>query len=141
MSWNGFALTGYAPDSFIRISRNSDVLKETIGAAGELALTKVADKTGTLELELLQTSETNLILSAILLGTEFEGDVIPVGQFILQDLSGSVLVIATNTYLKQAPEIELGADQNSKVWTFGCEELRYSSTPDGFNPEFTGFSL
>ena len=141
VSFNGIAITGFAPDSFIRLRRNSEVITETVGAAGELSLTKVADKTGEIEIELLQTSESNISLSALLLATEFGGGLIPVGEIIILDESGSNTTLAHNAYIKAAPEIELGAEQNSRTWKFGCEELVYTNVPSGFVPDFKGFTL
>lgn len=141
VSFSGIAISGFAPDSFIRIRRNSDILNETVGSQGELSLTKIADKTGEIEIELLQTSESNILLSGILLGFEFGTASIPVGELIIQEPSGSNFTIAHNAYIKMAPEIELGADQNSRVWTFGCEELVYTSAPAGFSPEVSGLTL
>lgn len=139
ISFNGIAITGYAPDSFVRLRRNSDILGETVGAAGELSLTKIADRTGEVEIELMQTSESNLLLSGIALLTE-NGGPITVGVLMIQDPSGSVLATALNAYIKSHPEVELGADQNSKTWTFGCEILEYSSTPAGHDAGYTGFT-
>lgn len=138
ISFNGIAITGVAPDSFVRLRRNSDLLGETVGAAGELSLTKIADRTGEVEIELMQTSGSNLLLSAVALATE-NGGPVTVGVLMIQDPSGSVLATALNAYLKSLPEVELGADQNSKTWTFGCEVLEYTSTPPGVNSGFTGF--
>ena len=140
VSWQGIAITGFAEDTMIRISRNEDVLTETVGARGELSLTKNANKTGEIEIELMQTSESNLALSA-LLNTMEQGGVIPVGQLIIQEPSGSNITVANNAYLKGTPDIELGMEQYSKVWTFGCENLLFTDLPDGFIPDLTGFSL
>ena len=137
ISFNGFPVTGFAPDSFIRLRRNSDLLGETVGAAGELSLTKIADRTGEIEIELMQTSESNFVLSAVALATE-NGGPITVGVLMIQDPSGSVLATALNAYIKAMPEVELGADQNSKTWMFGCETLEYTATPPGFLSDYTG---
>lgn len=141
VSFNGIAITGFAPDSFIRIRRNSDVLYETVGSQGELSLTKNADKTGEIEIELLQTAESNIELSALLFGTEFGGGLIPVGEIVIEDPSGSNLTVAHNAYIKMTPEIDLGNEQNSRTWTFGCEELVYTSLPAGFSPDFSGLTI
>lgn len=141
ISFNGIAITGFAPDSFVRLRRNSALLGETVGAAGELSLTKIADRTGEIEIELMQTSESNLLLSALALATE-NGGPITVGVLMIQDPSGSVLAGALNAYLKALPEVDLGAEQNTKVWMFGCETLQYTATPpgadSGINTGFTG---
>ena len=57
---------------------------------------------------------------------------------MIQDPSGSVLATALNAYLKAFPDVELGAEQNSKTWMFGCEILEYTSVPAGFEVGFTG---
>lgn len=141
VSFNGIAITGFAEDSMVRIRRNSEILTETVGAQGELSLTKNADKTGEVEVELLQTSESNIALSALLFASEFGGGLIPVGEIIVTDPSGSNLTLAHNAYIKTPPEIELGKDQASRVWVFGCEELVFTSTPSGFSADFSGLTL
>lgn len=141
VSFNGIAITGFAPDSFIRVKRNTDVLSEVVGAAGELSLTKIADKTGEIEIELMQTSPSNLALSALLFGTEWDDAPIPVGEIIIVDPSGSNFTLAHNAYIKMAPDIDLGAEQTSRVWTFGCESLKYVPVPAGFIPDIKGFTL
>lgn len=141
VSFNGIAITGFAPDSFIRIKRNTELLKETVGSAGELALTHNADKTGEIEIELMQTSESNLALSALVNGMETQNALIPVGAIVIQDPSGSNLTVAVNAYIKGLPEVELGAEQNTRTWMFGCEELLYTDTPDGYSAGSLGFTL
>lgn len=139
ISFDGVAITGFAPDSFIRMRRNSDLLGETVGSAGELSLTKIADRTGEVEIELMQTAESNLLLSGVAHAIE-NGGPITVGVLMIQDPSGSVLGTALNAYIKSHPEVELGSDQNSKTWIFGCEVLEYTSTPAGHDAGYTGFT-
>ncbi len=64
-SWNGIAIEGFAPDSFLRLQRTSPLVTPVVGAGGQVALTRNADKTGTIEIELIQTSLSNQMLSAI----------------------------------------------------------------------------
>lgn len=64
-SWNGIAIEGFAPDSFLRLQRTSPLITPVVGAGGQVALTRNADKTGTIEIELMQTSLSNQMLSAI----------------------------------------------------------------------------
>jgi hypothetical protein len=139
-SFQGVAITGFAEDSMIRIKRNEDVLTETVGARGELSLTKNANKTGEIEIELMMTSTTNLKFAALLAITEAGGPIL-VGQLIIQEPSGSNLTLANNAYLKKVPDIELAKDQTSRVWTFGCENLLVTDLPSGFLPDIKGFTL
>lgn len=128
-SWNGIAIEGFAPDSFLRLQRTSPLVTPVVGAGGQVALTRNADKTGTIEIELMQTSLSNKMLSAIQAkqdNMELEEDIS--SNFVIYDPSGSVLATGINAWLQELPQIELGRDQNSKTWIFGCEKLDYTST-------------
>lgn len=128
-SWNGIAIEGFAPDSFLRIQRTSPLVSQVVGAGGQVALTRNADKTGSIEIELMQTSPSNLMLSAIQAkqdAMELELDI--TSNFIIFDPSGSVMATGVNAWLEELPAIELGREQNSKVWRFGCERVDYAST-------------
>ncbi|WMU95500.1 hypothetical protein [Escherichia phage pEC-M719-6WT.1] len=128
-SWNGIAIEGFAPDSFLRLQRTSPLVTPVVGAGGQVALTRNADKTGTIEIELMQTSLSNQILSAIQAkqdDMELEADIS--SNFVIYDPSGSVMATGINAWLQELPQVELGRDQNSKTWIFGCERLDYTST-------------
>lgn len=128
-SWNGIAIEGFAPDSFLRIQRTSALITPVVGAGGQVALTRNADRTGTIEIELMQTAQSNLLLAAIQAkqdDMELEEDIS--SNFVIYDPSGSVLATGVNAWLQELPQVELGRDQNSKTWIFGCERLEYTST-------------
>lgn len=128
-SWNGIAIEGFAPDSFLRLQRTSPLITPVVGAGGQVALTRNADKTGTIEIELMQTSLSNQMLSAIQAkqdNMELEEDIS--SNFVIYDPSGSVLATGINAWLQELPHVELGRDQKSKTWIFGCEKLDYTST-------------
>lgn len=112
-SWNGIAIEGFAPDSFLRLQRTSPLVTPVVGAGGQVALTRNADKTGTIEIELMQTSLSNQMLSAIQAkqdNMELEEDIS--SNFVIYDPSGSVLATGINAWLQELPQIELGRDQN-----------------------------
>lgn len=128
ISWNGLPFKGLDEGTFIRLSRQSNIRQRVVGAQGDVALTKYADRTGNIEITLMQTSPTNNVLSGIMVAQEselFEGDV--VSNFLIYDPSGSVMATGINAWLEKAPEIQLGKDQSPKTWTFGCELLEFTS--------------
>lgn len=128
-SWNGIAIEGFAPDSFLRLQRSSPLITPVVGAGGQVALTRNADKTGTIEIELMQTSPSNQMLSLIQAkqdAMELEEDI--TSNFIIFDPSGSVLATGVNAWLQELPQVELGREQTTKTWIFGCEKLDYAST-------------
>lgn len=133
VSFNGLPIVGLAADSFIRLSRDTDIVTKTKGNKGELALTHTGDRCGSIELELMQTSPSNLTLSTALQLQE-KTRVPTVGVLMIQDPSGSVMAICKNAFFTAYPEVELGEEQNTKVWMMGCEVLEFTATPPGFVP-------
>ena len=133
--WAGAPLDGLAPDSFVTFSRNSDITDEEVGADGQLAISRLPDKTGTCTISLQQGSRGNFILSDVMLKQE-SGQGFPRGSITISDPSGSVLALLKNCHLKTAPEITLGDKQTGQTrdWVFFCEELQFTSSPEGVDP-------
>ena len=125
------AITGFSPDSFIRLKRNTSVVSEYSGLSGELAVSNVKDKTGIIEIQLMQTARSNLLLADLVGFLESEGRVGYLTLTIL-DPSGSVIVESVDSYFKQVPSIGIGVEQSSKTWVFGCKELVFTGQPAGY---------
>jgi hypothetical protein len=135
IAWNVLgAITGFADDTFVVLSRNTDMTEETVGADGTLATTRNADRTGSIAITLMQTAESNILLSAVANAQE-KATKFLTGALTITDPSGSVLAVATGAYLKAMPEVTLGSGQNSKEWMFFCEGLEYTSVPEGISQE------
>lgn len=130
ISFNGIDIVGFAEDDFLTLSRTSPLIEPTVGADGVLTRTKVADRTGTITLNLAQTAQSNLILSEISRIQQVTPD-LPIGNFIISDPSGSVLAVGINATLASLPEVSLGSTAtNSKSWEWHCEFLEYTYIPN-----------
>lgn len=117
IAWGGFPITGLADGEFVTITPNSDLTDEVVGAQGDVALTKIANWTGTVTLTLLQNAECNLYLSNLYAGQQRAADIIRENMTIT-DPSGSTLYECRDTHMKTAAPVTLSDGQNSKVWTF-----------------------
>lgn len=134
ISWGGHTFVGVAEDTFITLKRSVDLVNKTVGGFGDVGLTQNADKTGDIEITLLQNSPTNWFLGGVGVGLENTTTRLPdaVGAMVINDPSGSVLAVAQGVWIQGYPEVALGAtDQNSKTWMFGCKRLDYNATPVG----------
>lgn len=129
ISWGGVAITGYAPDTFITVRRNATNTITSVGADGSVGITKVADKTGEIEITLMQNSSAHEWLA----GTQALQDngSLQRANFTVADASGGAFIRAINVHIMEAPEITLGADQNTKTWKFFAERLTYTEFPEG----------
>ena len=130
VSWDGVPFEGHAPDSFITVVRNSDVTDEEVGADGQLSVSSLVDKTGTVTLTLQQQSITNNILAAILAGQERDYDVY-YGNMVISDPSGGVMVRIENAHIKSTPELDIGntATGKTRQWTFFAERIAFDEIP------------
>lgn len=111
----GHIAEGFADGSFITISRNNDTWTHVSGASGESARGKSNDKSGTIELTLLQTSKTNDYLSAKMLLDEGPNNA---GKFVfgLIDANGTTIIAAEEAWVKQPPSTEFGKEIGERVW-------------------------
>jgi hypothetical protein len=132
INWAGIDMTGFAPDTYITVSRNSPNSNSSVGADGSVGLTKVADKTGTVEVTLMQTSATHRYLSAVQAAQDVDDANLVRGNMSIIDPSGGFICIAQGVHIMQPPEVSLGSDQNPKTWTFFAERLIYTDVPQGF---------
>lgn len=132
INWGGINFTGFAEDTFITASRNSANTSSSVGADGSVGLTKIADKTGTIEVTLMQTSSTHRYLSAIQAAQDIDDAQLVRANMSIIDPSGGFICIAKGVHIMQAPEVSLGSDQNPKTWTFFAERLMYVEAPQGF---------
>lgn len=123
--WNGYPITGFAEDSFIRLEWADDIVNEKVGADGELALTKIASTLASVEIELMDTAMSNRVLAQIE-KEQRASDGLTVSDMTFKDKSNNILVSkAVNAYMKTRPSVDLGSEQGSKVWVFGCERLEF----------------
>jgi hypothetical protein len=133
-TWGGLPIKAFAEDSMIKYTFNSDLTAEAVGADGFLATTMTSDRTGTVEIELAQNSPTNIILSSVFVAQEAQLKLVKL-PFITVDPSGAALCIALGAYIKAAPQVSFGANQNNRIWTFYAEKLQFLDLPSGADLE------
>ena len=127
IAWGGFPFNGFAEGEFVTITPNSDLTDEVVGAQGDVALTKIANYTGTVTVTLLQNAETNLYLSNIYAAQQRADDIVR-ENLTITDPSGSTLYECRDTHLKTAAPVTLSDGQNAKTWTFFVSNMIPVST-------------
>lgn len=132
IAWGGFPITGFADGEFVTITPNSDLTDEVIGAQGDVALTKIANWTGTVTFTLLQNADCNVYLSNLYFGQQKAKDIIR-ENLTITDPSGSTLYDCRDAHMKTAAPVTLGDGQNSKTWTFFVSNM----VPVSSNSEIT----
>lgn len=132
VAFGGVALEGLAADNFITFTPNSDETDEEVGADGQSMISYMADISGACTVSLQQSSPSNLVLSGVV-GTQRATRQLQIANLTVTDPSGSVIAFMRNCHIKSKPEIGLGASATgtTRDWVFYCQEMFYTSTPDG----------
>lgn len=130
ISWVGINInSGIAPDTFLTVSRDEDSFFKTIGADGTAARTRNANRSGTIEITLMQNSEINKTLMAAALLDE-EGGTDQLGTISIvdpADPTGTMLMTALNCWVKKIPDIEYAKEYGTRTWMFDCANLSIAS--------------
>lgn len=117
----GFNITGFADGSFVTVARNADAFALYIGTDGEGTRAKSSNKSGRITITLSQSSDSNAILSAILLADELSNTgVVPV---LIKDNSGTSLFAAETAWIVKAPDSEFGRELGSREWIIETDNL------------------
>ncbi|MCP4394933.1 MAG: DUF3277 family protein [Alphaproteobacteria bacterium] len=134
-AWGLVNMEGFSNDNIVTFAYNTDLTTETIGADGQLATSVTPDRSGTIKVELMQTSLTTRQLAGILAYQNNQSDTAAIikADFAVSDPSGSVLCVARNAYLKTAPEVALGVEQATHEWTWYSEKIDFLSIPRGLD--------
>lgn len=118
----GIPVSGFADGTFVTAKYEADRYIKKVGADGEVSRSKNADKSGTIELVLSQTSASNDALNA-LFGLASLAGIDPVVPVAVTDLSGRSLVAASKCWLKTAPEVTFGREIGERTWVLEAADL------------------
>lgn len=112
----GVPMSGFADDTFVKVSRKEDLFTMYVGADGETARAKSNNRSGEMTLTLAQTSPSNDVLSAFHLADELDNaGVVPI---LIKDLSGTSVFFSAAGWIRKAPDAEFGKEINTREWVF-----------------------
>ena len=121
---NYVPVTGFADGTFVSITRNNQTWTTVSGASGEVVRSKTNDKTGIIEITLMQSSAFNATLKGYMLADEATN----AGKFTIQIIdnnTGKEIIGATEGWCQQPPQIEYGKEQSERQWTIEVGKLLY----------------
>jgi len=119
---NGVAITGFAENSFIKVTRNGDLFESIKGADGTVDRVYKASTDFTVELTLKQTSPANLLLQGYV--TLDAASNAGIFVFNVTDSSGNSTFTAPQAWVSKDPDEEYGNGVGDRTWTMktgnGC---------------------
>jgi hypothetical protein len=115
-------LKGFADGTFLVIEPLSDDYTWMTGADGEVARAQSMDNRHTARLTLIQTSDSNDVLSAVRLLGRRSSNGADVGVFTVKDLSGRTVVEEPSCFILRPPNLELGKELGPREWVLGLPD-------------------
>lgn len=114
-------ISGYMEGTFITVERDADSFTKLVGADGEVARSASVDKSGTITVTLMQTSDSNDLLSAL----AFADEATFTGKFpvMVKDANGTSKHISDTAWLVKPAMKEYGQEITGVEWTIQCANL------------------
>lgn len=115
-------IDGFAPGTFIKVSRNEDAFTFQPSNSGGGARSRNPNKSGTVEITLLNSAPSNATLSAQALADELSAS--GVGEFLVKDRrTDGAQCQAQNMWIKKVPDWERAKELGETTWTFETDDL------------------
>lgn len=123
VSFAGIVIGGYADGEFVRVEQESDDFSDVVGTDGEVSRSKTSDRRATVTFMLMQTSESNDLLSAISnLDRDTPGGA-GVGALLIRDRQGRALYRSAEAWIQKPPDVSFDRAPTNREWTIRCAKL------------------
>lgn len=108
--------SGRGDGVFIKITPMNPAFSTKVGADGEVARSRSNDRRHKVEITLMQTSDSNILLSALHELDLFAPNGSGVAAILIQDMSGTSIFIAPEAWIVKAPEVQYGPEVEMRTW-------------------------
>lgn len=126
-------IEGFAKDTFIEAARNNPSYTTVVGAQGHAVAVKSADRSGYIQITLLQTSESNQILSGLMTSSELApgGAAVPV---LVRDTLGNTICGCDAALIEKPADVRFDTSIKERAWKFLCGVLVMNIAGNGDIP-------
>lgn len=112
---------GFSDGSFIKVSRNEQEFNLKVGVDGEGTRAKSNNKSGKIEMTLMQSSSFNDVMSAFASADELaNAGVIPV---LVRDNNGTTLCTALTAWVQKYPDVEFAKEVGTRQWILETDDI------------------
>ena len=123
MFYGEILMSGFAQDAAITVEHDEDDWTLVTGVDGEGTRSKTSNRSATITVALMQSSQTNLLLSAAR-----TADINAPGgtggkPLLIKDNSGTTLFSAETCWIQKPPTAELNREATTREWVFRTDNL------------------
>jgi hypothetical protein len=119
----GIPLSGYAEGEFLRIEQETDDFDDVAGTDGEVTRSKTNDARANVTVLLMQSSDSNDLLSALSNTDRRAPNGAGVGAFLVRDRNGRALYTAPACWVKRPPNATFDRTATAREWLIRVANL------------------
>jgi hypothetical protein len=121
VSFSGIPInSGRADGEFVRIEQVADDFTYKVGVDGQVTRSKTKNRVTKVTLLLMQSSDSNIILSAINTIDVEAANGAGVGAMLIRDMGGTSLFAAAEAWIIKPPDANYGAEASLREWVFNA---------------------
>lgn len=114
--------SGRAEAEFVSTDYSAETFSKTVGADGEVTISRTNNKSGEIKIKLTQTSDGHKLLTQLYaIQRDTPGGVLM--DFEVRDILGGLVESAAKCWFTKPPASPYGATAAEREWTLGCAEL------------------
>lgn len=121
--FNGIPIEGFAEDDFIDIEYDSDGFQDQVGADGHVMRYRSCDQRATVTINLMASSITNKLLSAMYNADIKAPNGMGVGPIMIRDTRGVTVFMGTHAWIQKMPKSTLGQKLGNREWKIRVAKL------------------
>lgn len=110
---------GFADGTFIEIIQMSPDFTSKVGVDGDVTRSKTNDRRATIRITLMQSSNSNQLLSAMSNIDRKKSNGAGVGPMLIKDNQGLSLYSAEHSWISKPPDVTFDKEAGPRVWE--CE--------------------
>ncbi len=118
---NGFTMGGFADGTFVLVERDEDAWSLTVGTDGEATRSKSNNRSGTITITLLNSSDSNTVLDGFANSDEVSNA--GVVTVFIKDNSGTTLATAEQAWVQRKASTEFAREATEREWVLRTGEL------------------
>lgn len=114
---SGFPVSGFQEDAIISFEFDDNFYELVKGVDGDVSRSRRVARTGTLTINLLQTSQSNAELTALMtLGTMSGNGTSDVFPVLVRDRNGASLIATDKAWIEKAPNVSYAGKAGPRDW-------------------------
>lgn len=122
--FSGVTMAGFSESTMCKFEFDSESMGDVVGVDGEVSRSKNMDRRAKLTISLMQTSDTNDLLSAMYNSQRLSSNGADVAALRVEDLNGRLVISGAESWIMDTPKPTYGKTASEYEWVIriaNCE--------------------